>query len=41
MKMCLECWEFQPIRRYCLKLKKHVEPMDKACDEFKSSIEGD
>lgn len=39
LKMCLECWEFQPIERKCLKHKKKAEPTQLACEDFISSVE--
>lgn len=44
MKMCLECWEYQPIDRTCLYDKdnpKPVHPMREACIHFKSVSDDD
>ena len=36
MKMCMECWEFQPIARECLKKGITLDPTTQACELFKS-----
>jgi len=38
MKLCLECWDYQPIERKCLKTGEKVEPMQPACDDFTSTV---